>query len=256
MSHHAEGAHVDPPRRVLEPDDLSFLRRGSAPGLGSDRAHTVPSDLMRADAVYNFSRRTPGLARERSGSPFAFFDVDGRALPYILWRRAQAHAVTPRSRSLSDVKWAPDLQTPAKPMEATFSIIETNEGSRIHGVNSGDLGDWARTARRIAPLGVDLLLSLGAVEMSLPEVLALTAEALALGGDLVLSGSVVSAESAVALLPHFEAVYHGGGMIVALAHTNAPDTPGLVRDVEAIVDILDLGADDEDPLRVWLACDA
>lgn len=248
--------HAHDLRRVLEPDDLSFLRRGGELGLGSDRAHTVPSALMRFDAVYNFSRRTPGLACERSGGPFIFFDVDGRALPYLLWRRTQAHAITPRSRSIDDIKWAPDLQFPPKPIEATFSLVETNEGARIHGVNSDDVEEWVRTGRRIAPLGVDLLVSLGHVELDIDAILYLCSEILATGGDLVLAAPSDGRRKASSLLPYFESVYEGHGMIVALSRSFLVGEGGEGRVVEDLVDILDLGADDEDPLRVWLACEA
>lgn len=237
---------------VLEPDDLSFLRRGAEGGLGSDRAHTLPSDLMRADAVYNFTRRIPGLASERTPGPFTFFDADGRGAPYVLWRRTQSLAIVPHSRSLDDAVWSPDVgavPVPANEMDEGIKM----QIPRILGINSDSIKDWIKVAREASPLGVDLVMSLGDVELKENELLNLVSNILARDGDLVVGGDLVSENLANRLSRRFEGVYLGESLMVAVTHS-----PGKRRasQVQELVDIIDLGADDEDPLRVWLACDA
>jgi len=242
-------------RRELAPDDLSFLRAGGRAGEGSNRAQTLPSALMRADALYNFSRHAPGLLRERSAGAFIFFDMDGLATPYLLWRRTQAHAIVPSQRSLQDVLWSPDSLEPVSPFQMPRVTLTGRDSTRLHPLGSEDSREWLEGALRKAPLGVDLLISVGGGgDLRGEELMKMVRELLTEGGDVVLAGRLAERGLAESLSALFERVHASPEMIIAQGKLSKEKTR---RSVDPLANLLNLpGADTHDPLTVWLTCGA
>ena len=222
------------------------------PGVGARsfrRTGKRPGAFIRLDAMYNISRhRQSGLAVERSGGRFSFFDCEGAATPYLCWRRTEAHAFIPQPLSLDHT--TVDLQPNHFIPREHWNVEVVGRGLdtvRVHPFNSDRVEDWVVGCRKGAASGVDLIVSQS--PDTSPEVIFQMAESsLAKGGDVVCLRSAATSELAAL----FERCELFGDFIVCLSR-RAPGVRARAR-TPAVIERAERPAPAYDGLAEWISC--